>query len=227
MVLNALRVYFFGDSICFGQGASVHRTWIAQVAARLEQELEPKGVELLLQNYSINGNTTRMALERIAYDIQGKDVDVLVVQFGMNDANIWATDKGNPRVSPKSFEANLHEIIARVRSFGIKRIVLNTNHLSERYDVLPNSQEVYREHVRFYNTVVRRVADAYPGYVTLVDMELHIEQRLEGWDAARRREYVQPAPDLLHLSGLGNEMYYEYFYPRLLQIVEQVLESQA
>jgi acyl-CoA thioesterase I len=76
------------------------------------------GVETMVANPSINRNTTRMALERMAYDVQTQDPHVVLVQFAMNDCNYWETDRGLPRVSPAAFKAKLHEIILRARTFG-------------------------------------------------------------------------------------------------------------
>lgn len=218
--MQTLKVYFFGDSICFGQGVSLHKTWVSQVAAQLDADYLSRGVKPLLQNYSINGNTTRMALERIAYDIQGKDIDVLVVQFGMNDANIWQTDKGRPRVSPASFAANLQEIIDRASTFGVSHILLNTNHPTGRFAVLPNSHIVYQEHICLYNTIVRQVAASNASLVTLVDMEAYFNEQLP---EERSVLHLLPAPDLLHLNTRGNDMYFQRFYPVLHATVERLL----
>lgn len=221
--MKEMRIFFFGDSICFGQGVSVHKTWIAKIARTLDKKLSAIGCELLLQNYSINGNTTRMALERIAYDIQSKELDLLVVQFGINDANIWMTDNGNPRVSAESFAANLQEIINRVKSFGVKTVILNTNHLTARTDVLPNSDIVFVEHIRLYNELIRQVAAKNAGFVVLVDMEQHIEAALKTLPEAEKNSYL--LPDKVHLSVYGNELYYTGFYPALEKVVEEMLNA--
>ena len=118
--LKRTTLYFFGDSIFFGQGVSPHKTWVTRLSQRVSDAFA--GVcELVVQNPSVNGNTTRLALERMAYDVQAHRPDVLVVQFGMNDCNVWQTDSGRPRVSSAAFAANLAEIIERGRKFGDKR----------------------------------------------------------------------------------------------------------
>lgn len=98
-----------------------------------------------MQNPSINGNTTRMALERMPYDIQSRNVDILVVGFGMNDCNYWETDRGLPRVSPQAFKANMNEIVKRAYASGIKKVVLHTNHTSPVDKQMCGQNFSYRE----------------------------------------------------------------------------------
>lgn len=84
--------------------------------------------EFVATNTSVNGNTTRMALERMPHDVQAHGVDILLVQFGMDDCNFWQTDGGVPRESPVAFEANLAERVERGRGFCASRVFMNINH---------------------------------------------------------------------------------------------------
>ena len=34
---NMIRVFFFGDSICFGQGVSIHRGWVTRIASETDK----------------------------------------------------------------------------------------------------------------------------------------------------------------------------------------------
>jgi len=83
-----IRIFFFGDSICFGQGVSPHFTWVTRLSRALDERLSSRA-DVLTQNPSVNGNTTRMALERMPYDVQSHAPDVLYIQFGLNDCNGW------------------------------------------------------------------------------------------------------------------------------------------
>ena len=76
------KLIFFGDSICTGQHISVHKGWVAQISQSLE------GIATIL-NSSVNGRTTRQALEDMPYHIQEQHPDMIVIQFGMNDCNYW------------------------------------------------------------------------------------------------------------------------------------------
>jgi lysophospholipase L1-like esterase len=93
------------DSICFGQGVSPHLTGVVRLSAALNARYQ-HALDIIIQNPSVNGNTTRLALERMPYDIQSHTPHVLFVQCGMNDCNVWQTDKGHPRVSKAAFGAH-------------------------------------------------------------------------------------------------------------------------
>ena len=111
-----IKIFFFGDSICFGQYTSPHESWVTQISEKLNEVASERQFKILIQNPSVNGNTTRQALERMPYDVQSHEPEILIVQFGMNDCNYWETDRGMQRVNPQSFEANINEIITLVDS---------------------------------------------------------------------------------------------------------------
>ena len=193
-----VRVIFFGDSICAGQYVSPHLTWVTAIAERL-------GKSALVMNASVNGNTTRMALERIAYDLQAHEPDLVVVQFGMNDCNVWRSDRGHPRVSERAFVANLIEIVDRSRRFGARQVVLDTNHPSPRNDTLPGTSETYRTRNATYNQLIRSVA-AEIGDITLADVESMFAGPGESLDRLL-------LPDGVHLGPLGHRRYVEVVGP--------------
>jgi len=80
-------------------------------------------------------DTTRLGLERFPRDVQALEADIVVIQFGHNDANRWQTDRGLPRVSLDGFVANLDEMIARCQAFGAAVILctLTPSYRSERH----------------------------------------------------------------------------------------------
>ena len=117
-----LKVTFFGDSICTGQHVAIHRGWVTQSSASLAEKFDNKDQSIVVKNSSVNGRTTRQALETISYEIQSDKPDIVVVQFGMNDCNYWQSDKGLARVSIEAFSANLSKIITLVVHFGAKKV---------------------------------------------------------------------------------------------------------
>lgn len=205
------RVVFFGDSICVGQGVSIHRGWVARLAAHLEERSAEGGLELIVVNASINGNTTRQALERMPYDVQSHGVGILIVQFGMNDCNYWQTDRGMPRVSPQAFSANLSEIIERGMKFGARTVLLNTNHPTTRtYEKLPHTAITYEASNQTYNELIRQVAAAFKEIAILVDVERAFRAHTSGRAAALQRLLLS---DQLHLSAEGHDLYYSLMAP--------------
>lgn len=210
-----MYLYFFGDSISFGQGISVDLTWVNRIAQELHQQYGRDKITVI--NTSINGNTTRMALERMPYDIQSHDVDVLLVGFGMNDCNYWVTDKGVPRVSPNAFRANLEEIVNRAFHFGAKKVVLRTNHPSPRTDYMTNTDITYGESNHFYNEIIREVAKG-DSRITFVDVEQEFDRYIKEHHV-RLEELT--LPDGVYLSLLGHDVYFECMYPVIARIVEE------
>jgi acyl-CoA thioesterase-1 len=210
-----VKLIFFGDSICFGQGVSISKGWITRIAYTLERD---NNVEITAVNTSLNGRTTRQALEHMPHEVQSQDPDLLVVQYGMNDCNIWATDKGLPRVSKAAFKANLNEIIARGLNFGAKKILLNTNHPTLRNkELLPNAKHTYQESNEVYNEIIREVAAENRNQVILNDIERKIKERFTTDDQLAQLLL----PDLLHLSIQGHSVYFELVYPIVLEMINE------
>ena len=61
------------------------------------------------------------------YDVTSHSPDYVLVQFGINDCNYWASDKGCSRIS-KAFIANIEEIVEKALMAGSKHCFINTNH---------------------------------------------------------------------------------------------------
>lgn len=211
-----MKVVFFGDSICFGQRTSPHLTWVTRLSREIERIAQ--GDPVVLVNSSVNGNTTRMALERVGTDLQSEQPDLAYVQFGLNDANFWHSDSGHPRVSLRAYESNLLEIIERARLSGAMKVIIGTNHLTVPDGIMeqkmsPRAPRSYRDNIVIYNEAVRRVAEA--AGAVLVDIE-------EAWIAGpekRGQAEDHLDPDGLHLSLLGHDFYLDLLSPHFIREV--------
>lgn len=194
---------------------SLSKGWINKIAHAIEQDTD---IEVVAVNTSLNGRTTRQALEHMPHEVQSHNPDILVVQYGMNDCNYWVTDKGMPRVSKEAFKANLHEIIARGFRAGAKNVVLNTNHPTLRdTENFPNADICYQQSNEEYNEIVRGVAKEYKGKVVLIDIEKHIK------DNFNRDEFEDLLlPDFLHLSKKGHDIYFQIVYPVIKNVIQNV-----
>lgn len=215
-----MDIYFFGDSISFGQGVSIDLGWVTQLSTKLRIDFPEEDITTV--NSSINGNTTRMALERMPYDIQSHNVDILVVGFGMNDCNYWETDKGVPRVSPLAFEANLKEIINRAYHFGVKEVILRTNHPSPRQKIMSNTQITYAQSNADYNLIIRKVAREDEN-VKFVDIEKVFIDYCKSGRGIDLKDLV--LPDEIHLSKKGHEIYLETFYSYMKESVCRLING--
>ena len=173
---------------------------------------------VVIQNPSINGNTTRMALERMPYDLQSHEPDIVVVTFGMNDCNYWVTDKGLPRVSKEAFEANMKEIIDRCYNFGAKHVLIHTNHLSPREDIMTGTDFTYNESNMHYNEIIRKVRNERK-QAQFIDIEKIMLQMIKVGENSIA-DFTQP--DGIHLSDIGNEVYYDAFFPEIMKRVTEI-----
>lgn len=218
---DPIRVVFFGDSICVGQGVSLYKGWVTRIAQELDELGEKHGRDIIVVNSSINGRTTRQALEDMPYHVQSAGVDVLIVQFGMNDCNYWATDNGLPRVSQQAFQANLREIIARGRKFGAKAIVLNNSHPTSRTtEVFPKTGITYQQSNKSYSNLVREVAISEGEEVLFNDVDAHFTQLMQsGLDI---NDCL--LADRLHLSEKGHQVYHQFLSEIIGQTVSRILE---
>lgn len=223
MISPSIKIYFFGDSISFGQYVDLCKTWAVDIARKLEGLSAELKHRLLVQNPSVNGNTTRQALERMPYDIQAHRPDILLVLFGLNDGNYWASDLGLPRVSPHAFSANMEEIITRGLTFGAKRVIVHTNHPTGRTrQILPHTRITYQQSVEQYNEIIREVVRRFDDRVVLNDIEQKFKRFTEG-NPDRLLPMLLPEPDLLHLSEEGHRLYAAVTYPVIEEAVRVVV----
>jgi lysophospholipase L1-like esterase len=205
-----MKFLFFGDSICVGQRVSPYLTWASRIGMSLCERRE----NLTVINNSVNGNTTRMALERVQSDLQAENAQVVYIQFGLNDANYWVTDNGHPRVSLMAYEANLHEIIERARLAGAKKIFLANNHPTQEAGPIEDkisskAPRSYRDNIFLHNARCAEVASQAE-----VDfLDIHAAW-LSGPEAdGNGSSYLDP--DGLHLSLKGHDFYYDLLFPSL------------
>ncbi|QRN03384.1 hypothetical protein GH742_05615 [Legionella sp. MW5194] len=203
-----MNIYFFGDSICFGQFVSPTNIWINLLTSKLEEQFN----NVIVQNPSVNGRTTRQALEDMSFQIQSNPVDILYIQFGMNDCNHWVTDNGCPRVSIAAFKANLLEIIDRAIQSEIKSILLGTNHPTPKTAKYKNLSFSYQTKNEEYNEIIRDVAREKN--IILVDHEIFWRTYFTDLNHDFSKLIL---PDGIHLSIQGHVAYFNHILPIFTQ----------
>jgi len=110
-----VKLIALGDSCTYGQGVRASEAWPAVLERLTGHDV---------RNAGVCGDTTRLGLERFPRDVQLHRPNVVVVQFGHNDANMWASDPGVPRVSAEAYIANIYDMLARIGKSGAIGIVL-------------------------------------------------------------------------------------------------------
>jgi lysophospholipase L1-like esterase len=220
---ESVRVTFFGDSVCVGQGVSIYRGWVTRIAGKLDEVAAEWNGEIIVTNSSVNGSTTRQALERMPYDVQSHGVDILIVQFGLNDCNYWQTYGGLPRVSPEGYAANLKEIVERGRMFGARKVFLHNNHPTTRTTLKFSKTDVtYEDSNRQYNAIVREVAGGFGPTVIFTDIEAEFDRVTERQPA---RLGALLLPDGLHLSATGHALYFDLVCDKIVDAAKALVRG--
>ena len=103
-----------GSSSTFGLGASLGKSYPAQLAEMLEKSL--KGVNIEVVNRGISGEVAKTTAERLRLEIPGISPDLVLWQLGTNDALA-----GVPVVE---FEATVRETIDWLKQRNIDVVLI-------------------------------------------------------------------------------------------------------
>jgi len=117
-----MKIICMGDSVTYGQSVRADQAWPAALARMTGHDVRNEGV---------CGETSRMALDRWPKVVDLHVPDVVVIQYGLNDANCWETDHGLPRVTQAAYVANVGEMVSRTLVAGGKPIVLRPHKPAE------------------------------------------------------------------------------------------------
>jgi lysophospholipase L1-like esterase len=101
------NIIAFGDSLTAGYGAAAGEDYPSRLASAI-------GVSVV--NAGVSGDTTEMALDRIASDVLSRDPRIVIVGLGGNDFL-----RGVPIATT---EANLRTIIRRIHESGAMVVLL-------------------------------------------------------------------------------------------------------
>jgi acyl-CoA thioesterase-1 len=153
------RVVMLGDSITAGYGLDAADV----LPVRLQAALRARGLDVVVEDAGVSGDTTAGGLARLDWAIQGKP-DAVIVALGGND--------GLRAIDPAATEANLKTIIERLKARGIA--VLLAGMLAP-----PNFGPAYGKE---FNAVFPRLAQAngvafYPFILDGVAADPRLNQR--------------------------------------------------
>ena len=109
--VDAPVVVFLGDSLSAGMHLAAHEAF----PAVLQRRLSRRDLPFRLVNAGVSGDTTAGGLARVGWLLE-QDPDLVVVELGAND--------GFRGIPLEKTEANVREILARVRAHGAKALLL-------------------------------------------------------------------------------------------------------
>lgn len=216
-----MKIAFFGDSVCVGQGVSVVNSWVVRLAAHLHELGVASEKPIIVTNSSVNGRTSRQALEDMPYHIQGQDIDLLVLQFGLNDCNFWLSDNGLPRVSRPAYTANMLEMVDRAFASGVRRVIINSNHPTTRTNkTSPVATFTYEENNERYYWSLKESFKNHESRLRFVDVRSHFLKFAALSDKSLESLLLD---DGLHLSVAGHTIYYSVVLPEVQDCLHDLM----
>ena len=209
--------------VAFGDSTTATRGELTVYAKLLQEELPQQGMPVRVINAGVGGNNTNLARARFAQDVLDHDPDMVVIQFGINDAavDVWKDPpKTTPRVDVGTYVDNLRYFVRTLRSQGADVMLMTPNplrwtpSLKKRYGRPPydaDDVDGFNVLLSRYAQMVREVARAED--VPLIDVYADFE-------AFGSRE-GQSVDDLL-LDGMHpNELGHRRVADRLVSLLSQ------
>ncbi len=155
--------------VVFGDSTSAPRGKLKIYADLLREEFHKHGIAAKVVNAAVGGNTTRAALARFETDVVAKHPDLVIIQFGINDAavDVWKTPPAlKPRVSLKEFEANIRQFIRRLKQKRAEVVLMTPNCLAwtpklkrlyGKPPYLPDDKNGFNVLLTRYATAIRQI----------------------------------------------------------------------
>ncbi len=200
-----MNIICFGDSITHARAFAEGDRWPTLLQFKLN---EWKSGAYKVYNKGQGGHTTAQAFDRLPDDVIPYLPGLLVVEFGLNDANVrdWARV---PRVGLVEYEKNLREFHRIARSHNGECAFIVNHSILARPVVQANGQTYYAN-FQPYNEALRRVAKA----LEAPTLDLPRMMRERGLDLT---EFV--VEDGVHLTVKGNHLYAEMVFDALRDIL--------
>ncbi|MFO1500148.1 MAG: SGNH/GDSL hydrolase family protein [Verrucomicrobiota bacterium] len=186
---HRLKIVAFGDSITAGMDVAPpfvfwHR-WAAELGEKYPQ------AEITTLNSATSGDSTAQGLARLDDKVIATQPDLVLIGFGMNDHN-------RQGVEPALFEANLQNMVLRIRQKTAAEIIL--------YSAFPpNPAWRFGSHrMSDYAAATKRAAQATGcAYADVFDL----------WQdaAARKKPEDLLANDINHPNEFGHSVYLQAF----------------
>lgn len=206
--------------IAFGDSTTAKRGRLEIYSNILTKELEKAEINANVINAGIPGNTTMAARKRFEKDVLRKKPDLVIIQFGINDAAVDVWKKATKsRVSLETYTNNLLYFIKTLRLNDSKIILMTPNALAwtpklkEIYGkppYSPKNSKGFNVTMRPYVEAVRKIAKEEK--VELVD--------IFGYFDSQKEEYLnQLLLDGMHPNAKGHRIVAD----KLLVAIPQLL----
>ena len=122
--------------VAFGDSTTAPRTVNSEPLATycrvLRQQASKSGLRLKLVNAGVGGNTTQHARKRFDPEVLAHAPEVVIIQFGINDAavDVWRDPPARaPRVALDAYGKNLRYFVDALRKRGASVVLMTPNPL--------------------------------------------------------------------------------------------------
>ena len=216
--------------VTFGDSTTALRSTIDKVYSdRLPALLKADGIDVTIINAGVGGNTTEHAIARLESDVLAHKADLVVVQFGINDA-IADTRIGQtePRVAIDKYRSNLNQIILRIKESGSRIVLMTPNPLRwtsaliEDFGTAPYDTDDPRGFNLFldeYVPVVREIAER--SKIPLVD----INRVFEEYDKVDGQQVDDLLLDGIHPNDDGHAIVAQQLSSTISPIIQSLSAS--
>lgn len=203
-----MNIVCLGDSITEATEVAPPQCWTQLLAEHLENW---RPGDFTVHNLGIGGQTSTEGRARLESEVAPLLPGVLLVEFGLNDANVYDwTDA--PRVALKEFAENLRFFHAYSQQRqGL--CVFIANHLIGPVTGQQGNKLSYEENFAPYNPMVRQVAAELGA--ACIDLPAMLTER-----GLTAKDMV--LMDGIHLSAEGNRVYAELVYSHLRKIIKAI-----
>lgn len=199
--------------VAFGDSTTATRGSLKIYAAILDEKLDAT-----ITNAGVGGHDTGKARARFERDVLNRKPNLVVIQFGINDAavDVWKKPPAkDPRVSKSDYETNLRFFIREIRKAGGKPILMTPNPIrwtpklktlygKRPYD--PDDDDGFNVLLRDYAEIARKIAGKEK--VPLIDVYAEFQ----------KRDVDSLLLDGMHPNAKGHELVAKL----LLPVVEKV-----
>lgn len=103
-----VRILALGDSLTAGYGLASDQAF----PVRLEKALKARGIEAVVDNAGVSGDTTAGGLARLDWALDGSKPQLAIVELGAND--------GLRGLDPAATRKNLDAILTRLKAAGVR-----------------------------------------------------------------------------------------------------------
>lgn len=156
--------------VTFGDSTTAARGPLKVYTGLLAEQLPQHGMRVRTINAGVGGHHTNAARARFEKDVLNHDPQIVVIQFGINDAavDVWKTPPAQTaRVDLKTYSANLHHFVTVLKKREVRVILMTpnplrwTDKLRKMYGkspYQPNDADGFNVLLSKYASAVRQIA---------------------------------------------------------------------